>query len=291
MSELRGKMVRQMKLCNFSRRTQEAYIRAVVGLVRHYKSLPPERISLDQVKDYLVYLRDERRLSFSSCNQAHAGIRFLYVKTLGWHDWPVRLPYMKREQSLPEILSTKEIERIFESTSHNLKHRALLMTTYAGGFRVSEVVKLKLTDIDSDRMMVRIEKGKGNRDRYTILSKRLLLHLRSYWKHCRPPVYLFPGGYPDQPMKKSTAEKVYKTAKKRAGIEKRGGIHALRHAFATHMLEAGADVRTIQVLLGHNSILTTMRYLRVTMKKLDLTQSPFELLELPNAALRHASQA
>jgi integrase/recombinase XerD len=283
-------MVRQMKLCNLSESTQEAYVRAVVGLVRHYRSLSPEQVSLDQEKDYLVYLRDERKLSFSSCNQAHAGIRFLYMETMGWADWPVRLPYMKREQSLPEILSTKEIERIFESTGRNLKHRILLMTTYAGGFRVSEVVKLKLTDIDSDRMMIRIEKGKGNKDRYTILSKRLLLHLRSYWKQWRPPVYLFPGRYPDQPMDKSTGEKVYEMAKKQAGIKKRGGIHALRHAFATHMLEAGADPRTIQVLLGHSSIMTTMRYMRVTMKKLDLTQSPFELLELPDAALGHGSQ-
>ncbi|MFC2172191.1 tyrosine-type recombinase/integrase [Acidobacteriota bacterium] len=281
MSELREKMIREMKLRNLAERTQEAYVSAVVGLVKHYK-LSPATISVDQIKDYLVYLKDERKRTFSTCNQVHAGLKFLYVNTMGRKSWSNQLPYMKKEQVLPEILSTKEVERILSSAGPNLKYRTLLMVTYAGGFRVSEVVNLKLKDIDSDRMLMRIEKGKGKRDRYTILSKPLLEEIRTYWKVWHPSLYLFPGRYPDKPLDVTGAQKAYQRAKKKAGIIKLGGIHSLRHAFATHMLEAGVDLRTIQVLMGHSSILTTMRYMRVTKKKLDLTKSPFELLELPN---------
>jgi site-specific recombinase XerD len=155
------------------------------------------------------------------------------------------------------------------------------MTTYAAGLRVSEAVKLKITDIDSGRMMIRISQGKGRKDRYTILSKRLLIELRQYYRKYRPELWLFQGRNPQNYVSTGTAQKVYYRAKEKAGIKKGKGIHVLRHCFATHLLEAGVDLRTIQALMGHNSIMTTMVYLQVSRKKLSSTQSPLDLLEIP----------
>ena len=281
MSELREKMIKEMKLRNFSPHTQESYIRAVVGLVKHYKK-PPNELGQDQIKDYLLYLSEERHLCWSSINQACGGLKFLYFETLGWDKLQLDIPPRKTPQSLPEILSTEEIERIFECANHNMKHRLLLMTTYAGGFRVSEVVRLKPAHIDSDRMMIRVENGKGQKDRYTILSKRLLTELRLYWKKCLPVSYFFHGTDPTKPMSRDAAYPICEKTKKKAGIKKGGGIHSLRHAFATHSLESGVDPRTIQVLMGHRSLSTTMRYMRVTRKKLLSIKSPLDLLEIPD---------
>ena len=163
----------------------------------------------------------------------------------------------------------------------NPKHRVLLMTTYAAGLRVSEVVRLKIADIDSNRMMIRVGNGKGEKDRYSILSQRLLQELRTYWQIHRPSLWLFPGQKPDTPIGPRTAQKVFTKAKTRAAIRKPGGIHLLRHSFATHLLEAGVDLRTIQLLMGHSSILSTVRYLQLTQKTLDSLQSPLDLLDLP----------
>ena len=171
---------------------------------------------------------------------------------------------------------------IFQCARHNLKHELMLMTTYAGGFRVSEVVRLKPDHIDSDRMMIRVDDGKGQKDRFTILSERLLVELRLYWKKCRPLSYFFHGQYLNRPMDRSAAYHIYEKAKDKAGIKKGGGIHALRHAFATHLLEAGVDPRTIQVLMGHRSLSSTMRYMKVTRKKLLSTKSPLDLLDIPD---------
>ena len=164
----------------------------------------------------------------------------------------------------------------------NIKHHVLLMTTYAGGLRVSEVVRLKVTDIHSDRMMIRVDQGKGKKDRYTLLSKRLLEELRSYWQIKRPAVWLFPGIKRQKPLCARMAEKVYTQAVAKAGITRKGGIHTLRHCFATHLLEAGEDIRTIQLLMGHSSILSTVRYLQVTSKTLQGTRSPLDLLAVPS---------
>ena len=157
------------------------------------------------------------------------------------------------------------------------------MTTYSAGLRVGEAVKLKVTDIDSGRMVIRVDDGKGKKDRYTILSDRLVSELRTYWRIQRPPVWLFPGRRIDSPMAARTAQEVYLNAKARAGIKKRGGIHSLRHSFATHLLEAGVDIRTIQVLLGHSTITSTVIYLQIARKNIDSTQSPLDLLDLPAA--------
>ena len=185
---------------------------------------------------------------------------------------------------MPEILSHQELERLF-AAAHLAKHRALLMTTYAAGLRLSEVIALKRIDLDSQRQMIRVEQGKGRKDRYTILSPRLLEELRLYWKISRPILYLFPG--PSRPMDSSAAQKIYYAAKQRAGIEKGMGIHTLRHCFATHLLEAGVDLPTIQRLMGHTSILTTMRYLQVRRQHLDAHASQFDLLRLPDKMPKH----
>ena len=191
------------------------------------------------------------------------------------------IPPRKQKKQLPEILSTEELERLFASAA-NPKHRMMLMTTYAGGLRVSEVVRLKVNHIESDRMMIRVDDGKGNKDRYTILSERLLKELRIYWTMYHPTLWLFPSKDPNKPMHIGTAQKIYYTAKKRAKIKRAKGIHTLRHCFATHLLEAGEDLPTIQILMGHTSITTTMVYLHVTRKKLASTRSPFDLLEIPD---------
>jgi site-specific recombinase XerD len=221
----------------------------------------------------------EEKLSWSTCNIAANALRFLYHTTLGRDRTQFCIPSAKQPSRLPEILSQEEIVRLFDSTPHP-KHRALLMTTYAAGLRVSEVVNLKVTDIDSDRMSLRVEQGKGAKDRYTLLSPRLLEELRSYWRRDRPAVWLFPSRT-GRPLDVSAAQKIYYTAKLRARITKRGGIHALRHAFATHSLEAGTDVHTIQRLLGHGHIGSTMRYFHLAHPTLMAHRSPLDLLDLP----------
>lgn len=280
MTSLRQKMINEMVLRRFSLKTQEAYVAAVTGLARHYKQ-SPEKINKQMIRDYLLYLMQKRKLSWSSCNVAVSGIRFFYTQTLGIDSMYLSIPPRKKDNTLPEILSTEELEGLFAALT-NQKHRTILMTTYAAGLRVSEVVRLKVTDIDSKRMMIRVQQGKGRKDRYTILSERLLKELRIYWKMYRPELWLFSSGKNQKrSLSMSTAQRVYNHAKDVAGIQKGKGIHILRHCFATHLLEAGVDLRTIQMLMGHKSITTTMGYLQVTRKLLSSTQSPLDLLKIP----------
>ena len=282
MTPLRQKMINEMLLRRFSLKTQEAYVAAVTGLARHYKQ-SPDKIDKQMIQDYLLYLMQKRKLSWSSCNVAVSGIRFFYTQTLGMDSMYLSIPPRKKDNKLPEILSTEELERLFAALT-NQKHRTLLMTTYAAGLRVSEVVGLKLTDIDSERMMIRVQQGKGRKDRYTILSERLLKELRIYWKMYRPELWLFPSGTKQERfLSMNSAQRIYYHAKDVAGIQKGKGIHILRHCFATHLLEAGVDLRTIQMLMGHKSITTTMGYLQVTRKLLSSTQSPLDLLKIPQS--------
>ena len=276
MTPLRQKMINEMKLRGFSVRTQQSYVGAVAGLARFFNQ-SPDRLNKEKLRSYLLHLMEERNLSWSSCNVAVSAFRFLYGETLGDDSMRLAIPPRKKVNQLPEILSAEELEDLFAGVA-NPKHRMLLMTTYAGGLRVSEVVKLKIKDIHSERMLIRVDQGKGKKDRYTILSERLLKELRIYWTMHRPRLWLFPSKDPSKPMHIGTAQKIYYTAKKRAKIKRGRGIHTLRHCFATHMLEAGEDIRTIQMLMGHSSILTTMVYLQVTRKKLETTKSPLDLL-------------
>ncbi len=224
MSELRKKMIKEMEFRNFAKSTHEAYLRAVVGIAIHYKK-SPDKISEAEIYDYLK--KKKKTLQYSTCNVAISGLRFFYNETLE-NSFRFNPPRKKGQKKLPVILSSDEVWRIINAAT-NPKHRVLLMTTYSAGLRVSEVVKLKLEHIDSARDMIRVDQGKGNKDRYTLLSENLLEELRSYWKTYRPKAWLFSGINPDLPMPKGTAQRVYYNAKKKAGIKKPGGIHSLRY--------------------------------------------------------------
>jgi integrase/recombinase XerD len=278
MGALRTKMIEEMRLRNFSSRTQQSYVSAMVGLAKHYRQ-SPDQLTQDEIRFYLLHL-EKRGLSASSRNVAISGLKFFYHQMLGWNEKQLFIPPRKRSWQLPEVLGQKEVERLLLAA---VKHRdrCLLMTAYATGLRVSELVRLKVSAIDSERMMVRVEQGKGRKDRYTILSQRLLSELRSYWKEHRSPIYLFPnrkGG----PISIDYAQRIYNLAKLKAGIQKGHGIHTLRHCFATHLLEAGVDLRTIQTLLGHNSMTSTERYLQIRQHRITTTANPLDLLRLPN---------
>jgi integrase/recombinase XerD len=280
MSPLRKQMDNDMVLRGMSVRTRESYLSAVEGLAKFYRRRP-DQISEREVQSYLLHLLQERGLAWSSCNVATNGLKFFYRTTLGRSQAQFSIPTAKRPARLPEILSREEVSRLIQAAA-NLKHRVLLMTTYGAGLRVSEVVRLKVGDIDSARMTIRVEQGKGKKDRYTLLSKGLLTALRRYWMAYRPPEWLFPGRDARVPMNTSTPQRIFYRARDKAGITKRCGIHGLRHAFATHLLEAGTDVHTIQRLLGHGHIGTTLRYVHLAQTHLSQTTSPLELLALPD---------
>jgi len=201
---------------------------------------------------------------------------------LGREDFQLKVP-MKRSGRLPQPLGRSEVARLIEQT-RNVKHRVLLMTCYATGLRVGELVRLRLDDIHADRMLIRVDQGKGRKDRYTLLSPRLLSELRDYWRVERPHGWLFLNRDRNDHLPKGTAQKIYELAKLRAGITRGRGIHTLRHSFATHLLEAGVDLPTIQRLLGHTSLTTTAKYLHVTSKHLSGTHSPLDLLRLPDSS-------
>jgi len=281
MSELRARMIRDMTLRGFSPRTHQAYIAAVVGLAKHYRR-SPDQLTNDEVQAYLAHLLQERHRSWSTCSQAAHAFRFLYHVTLGHPRADFHVPAPKQPQKLPEILSRAEVWRLLRAPAHS-RHRLLLATAYAAGLRLSEVIHLKVSDIDADRMTVRVEQGKGAKDRYVPLSTRLLRHLREYWASERPGRWVFAHPTATRPLHPTTAQRIYMAAKRQAGITKRGGIHALRHAFATHLLEAGTDLHTVQRLLGHRHITTTIRYFHLSQGRLLATQSPLDLPEPPHA--------
>ena len=279
MSPLRQKMIHDLTVRGLSENTQKSYLQSVTGLAKHYRR-SPDQLSPNEIQHYLLYLHQERHLSWKSCNTIRHGLRFFYCVTLGWSSIYLHLPGAKQPSTLPEILSQKEIVRLLTVTT-NRKQRTLLMTTYAAGLRASEVAHLKVSDIDSQRMCLRIEQGKGQKDRYVPLSPQLLAQLRDYWRRHRPPVWLFPGPWSERPMHRSSPTVIYQEAKKKAGIQKTGGIHTLRHCFATHLLEAGTDLVVIQRLMGHTSIRSTMRYLHIAQGQTADTRSPLELLNFP----------
>jgi integrase/recombinase XerD len=273
---LRAKMIHQMQLERLAPRTQDAYVEAVAGLAKFYWC-SPDHLTPEQIRAYLHHLLVERQLAWSSCNQITCGLKFFYLKTLGWDVLHLNLPPRKGRSQLPQILSLEELERLFMSPT-NPKHRALLMTTYAAGLRVSEVTRLKCSDIESERMLIRVEQGKGRKDRYTLLSDRLLAELRPYWRIDRPRPWLFPGHDLCTPMSISAAQRIYSRAKKGAHIPHGKGIHTLRHCCATHLLEAGTDIASIQALMGHRWIGTTMIYVRISRRHLENVRSPFDLI-------------
>jgi integrase/recombinase XerD len=277
MTELRQAMLEAMLLRGFSERTQESYIQGVRGIAAYYR-ISPDLLSDEQVKGYLLYLLTERGLTHSSVNLALNAIRFLFREVLRRPRDRIDLPGPRQPQRLPEILSRQEVGRILEAAT-DLRHKTLLMSAYAAGLRVSELCHLRVKDIDSDRMGIRVEQGKGAKDRYTLLSPHLLGQLRLYWRAYRPDHWLFVHRNGADPLPVETVQKIFYRAKDKAGIGKRGGIHGLRHAFATHLLEAGVDIHTIQKLMGHRSIHSTLRYFHLAQVNLLGTRSPLDLLE------------
>ena len=282
MTPLRQRMLNDMTVRGLAENTKKSYLNSVTGLARHYRR-SPDQISAQEVQDYLVHLHEQRGLSWKSCNCVRHGVRFLFRITLGVPDPHFYLPGAKTPSTLPEILNHEELVRLFTVTT-NPKHRAVLMTAYAAGLRASELGRLQVTDIDSARMCLRIDQGKGNKDRYVPLSPRLLEQLRAYWRRDRPQHWLFPGRPLDRPMHRSTPALIFHNAKDKAGIRKAGGIHSLRHAYATGLLEAGVELPVIQRRLGHTSIRSTMRYLHLAQDKTSATPSPLDLLEFPSRA-------
>ena len=281
MGELRTRMIRDMTLRGFSPRTHEAYIAAVVRLARHYRR-SPDQLTADEVQASLAHLIHERKRSWSTCAQAVHAFRFLSHVTLGRERTAFHVPAPKQPQTLPEILSRAEVWRLLAACPQP-RHRLVLATAYAAGLRVSEVVALKVSDIDAERMTIRVAQGKGGKDRYVPLSERLLQELRASWRSHAPGRWVFANRAGTRPMDITVAQKLYTAAKLRAGIGKRGGIHALRHAFATHLLEAGTDLHTVQRLLGHRQISTTMRYFHLSQRHLAATRSPLDLPEPTDA--------
>jgi len=259
-------MVGVMQLCGLAAGTQEIYLKAVERLARHY-GRSPDRITPEEVQAFLVSLIETGRYSHSTQNCVVAGLRLFYHRVLQRSEVELWIPRRREPQRLPEVLSFEEVGRLFAAAT-NPKHRALLMTVYAAGLRASEVVNLQLGDIDSGRMVIRVRKGKGSKDRYTVLTKALLRELREYWRLDRPSEWLFPGATPTKPLADGTAKKMYAEVKARAGITKHGGLHTLRHCFATHLIEEGVPARTVQVLLGHSSMRSTGRYIHMARTEL-----------------------
>jgi len=279
MTPLRKRMTEDMEIRNLSPNTQLAYLQQVSSFAK-YCQRSPEVVGPEEIRGYQVYVTNQRKLAPGSLSIIASALRFLYKVTLkrAWVDTEIPLP--KKPFILPVILSREEVAHFFESIASR-KHRTILMTAYAAGLRISEVTRLKLTDIDSQRMMLRVEQGKGQKDRYVMLSPQLLEILRAYWKLTHSTVWLFPGDIPGRPISKAAVEQACQKARRVSGIKKPITPHSLRHGFASHLLEAGTDVRRIQLLMGHRSLATTARYLKVATTTVCATTSPFDLLPRP----------
>jgi site-specific recombinase XerD len=278
MTQLRQKMIRAMELRNLSSHTQRAYLAAVTGIARFYNQ-SPDKMTPEKIEDYLLYLKHDKGIAPNSCYSVLTGLRFFY-KNVVENEIPVTYSIRRTARKLPEVLTMEDVWKIIYSTS-NLKHRLILMTTYSAGLRASETINLKPKHINSKTMLIKV-KGKGKKDRYTLLSKKLLIELRTYYKKYRPKTYLFPSSFrkmKDQTLSYETVRSVYEDARKKAGVKRGVGIHTLRHSFATHLLEAGYDIRKIQVLMGHARLTTTMIYLHVSRETLSKIPSPLDLID------------
>jgi site-specific recombinase XerD len=269
-----------MQVRNLSPHTQTCYVQQVSLFARHFRR-SPEVLGPEDIRTYQVYLTNEKKLAPGSILIAVAALRFLYKVTLH-KDWSFEdiIPAPKKPQKLPIVLSPEEVQH-FLACVPNPKHRTILTTCYAAGLRVSETVCLKPTEIDSQRMVIRVEQGKGQKDRYVMLSPKLLEILREWWRMAKPKPWLFPGDIPGRHITRSAVELVCREAHRASRISKPITPHSMRHAFAVHLLERGTDVRTIQLLLGHRSLATTAQYLRIATSKVCSTTSPFDLLPQP----------
>ena len=281
MTPLRRRMTEDMQVRNLALNTQTSYLQQVSLFARHFNK-SPELLGPEDIRTYQVHLTNEKRLAPSSVLIAVSALRFFYKVSLK-KDWSFEdlIPAPKKPQKLPVVLSPEEVLRFLDCVG-STKHRTILTTCYAGGLRISEAIHLKPTDIDSQRMVIRVEQGKGQKDRYVMLSPKLLETLRGYWRAVRPAGgWLFEGEVAGQAINRSSVELACQKARRCSGLRKPITPHSMRHAFAVHLLESGTDVRTIQLLLGHRSLATTARYLRIATSKVCSTSSPLDLRPRP----------
>ena len=277
MTPLRTRMINDMKLRNLSENTMDAYLRVVRQLAEFYNK-SPDRLNKQQIKNYLVHLREEKRVANATYIQQLCALRFFYRNTLQRSSLIDSILFPKEEEKLPVVLSMKEVQQLFDALG-SLKYRAILMTAYAGGLRVSEVIALRVTDIDSDRMLIRVNQGKGKKDRYVPLAQRALEVLREYWKAARPKDFLFPSRGKSGHVSRTLVWQACKRATHKAGIKKNISPHTLRHSFATHAHENGTGIRILQMLLGHRSLRTTGMYTKVSQAAIRSTPSPLDLMD------------
>ena len=280
MTVLRERMTQDMQIRNLSPNTQDSYLQQVSLFARHFDKSPAQ-LGPEEIRTYQIYLTAEKKLSPGSIFIAVAALRFLYKVSLR-RQWVFEevLPMPKKQRKLPIVLSPEEVVHFLECVKLR-KARVILTTCYAAGLRISEAVHLKPTAIDSKRMVIRVEQGKNQKDRYVMLSPKLLDILRNYWCMARPKFWLFPGDQPDQPITRSAVEKICHNTRHLARLSKPVTPHSLRHAFAVHLLESGTDLRTIQLLMGHRSLSSTAQYLRIATNKVCAATSPLDLLPRP----------
>ncbi len=282
MKPVRQKFHNEMILRGLAPKTIESYTAAVKGLALYYNR-SPEKISEEEIKLYVLFMIVEKKLTVSTCNIAVSAFKFFFQNVVGSGNLILNVPYQKKPKRLPVVLNQDELDRLF-SVTINPKHQLLLKTAYSSGVRSCELVRLKLEDIDSHDMSLRINLGKGKKDRLTVLSKKLLEEFKIYYKMFRPQTWLFYSDNVNTHISKETASRVFTKAKKKAQIKKPGGIHTLRHSFATHMLENGIDLRRLQMMLGHSCISTTAIYLHLATDFIKNVSSPFDRMELTNSA-------
>jgi integrase/recombinase XerD len=283
MTRLRQRMLEDLRVRNYSPRTESIYIQHVARFAAHF-GRSPDQLTPEDIRSYLVHLVETRRVSWTWFNQAVCALRFFYRVTLDRGDIVPDIPYPRTSKKLPAVLSADEVARLL-SAVRNPKHRAVLSTIYATGLRLSEALALKVSDIDSERMVITVRQGKGRKDRTVMLSPQLLEVLRSYARQVQPRHWLFPGKRSGQPLHATAVQRGCVKARAAAGLAKPASAHTLRHSFATHLLEAGTDLRLIQTLLGHNSIKTTAIYTHVSTQRLHNTPSPFDRLEVSGRSI------
>ncbi len=279
------RMGETLRIRGYSPKTVKAYVSRARGFLE-FSPYPVDQINQDLAHDYLVHLKDVRRLSGSTINQALFALRFLFVEVIN-KPWNIdRFRCHKRPLKLPVVLSIEEIFKIFAAIN-NLKHRMIVMTMYSAGLRISEATHLRCLDIDSKTFRILVRNGKGGKDRYVMLSIRLLEDLREYWYAYHPGVWLFPGQHTNKPIGPKTIQRVFKCARDAAGIEKAATPHSLRHSFAVHLLEAGVNLKYIQELLGHASIQSTLKYLKLAPECAKAVRSPMDQLPPLPPTRRH----
>ena len=280
MTELRRRMIDDMRIRNYSPKTIKEYVRRVAAFAKYF-SRSPEILGPEHIREYQIFLVD-RHVSWPVFNQSVCALRVLYAKTLK-RNWTIEhIPFPKQPKRLPVVISSQNVARLLEAIG-NRKHQTVIAATYGAGLRVSEAVRLRVADIDSQRMTIRVEQGKGSKDRYTLLPASLLERFRSYWVAYQPTTsWLFPGAGGNKALSISVVQRALARARDRAALDARISCHTMRHCFATHLLERGVDLRTIQVLLGHRSLKTTERYLHLASDTIKKTGTSNDLLETMN---------